>query len=111
MKLRGNHCQCSGCLEYFNSTSVFTRHRVGDWQNRGANRRCLSVVEMEAKGWLRNAGGFWIEKARQAIDPARQRRDTGETVSSDPLSLSPAPPLPADVAERGGSSIPGELRP
>jgi hypothetical protein len=66
MRLTGNRCRCSGCGEYFNSVSIFDRHRAGDWQERGANRRCLTVDQMLAKGYLKNAAGFWIEKGRAA---------------------------------------------
>jgi hypothetical protein len=62
MTLRGRHCQCRGCLEYFNSASVFDRHRVGSWANQGRERRYLTVEEIRARGWLKNAAGFWIEK-------------------------------------------------
>jgi len=58
LKLTGSRCQCRGCLEYFNSSGLFARHRVGDWQN--ATRRCLTVEQMTARGWLKNGAGFWI---------------------------------------------------
>ena len=68
MKLTGNRCRCSGCSEHFNSVSVFDRHRTGTFgtlRNPGT-RRCLSVEEMQARGWLRNAAGFWITARRPA---------------------------------------------
>ncbi len=64
MRLTGNRCRCSACGEYFNSVWTFDGHRVGNWQDRGANRRCLSVSEMQARGWLRNDAGFWISGKR-----------------------------------------------
>jgi hypothetical protein len=53
-------CQCVACGEFFKSSGTFTRHRVGNWDDRGLNRRCLTVEEMLAKGWGRNDGGFWV---------------------------------------------------
>ena len=106
MKLRGDHCQCSGppykgCGEYFNSTAAFDRHRVGPFMPPGL-RRCLTVPEMLAKGMVRNSKGFWVSEpmpllARgrrkpRAIDPTpypesafragrRPQRHTGHSVA------------------------------
>jgi hypothetical protein len=72
-RLTGCRCRCSGCGEYFNSVSVFDRHRIGNWEAEGGNRRCLTVPEMLSRGWRLNARSFWIE--RQRIDAPRRRRD------------------------------------
>jgi len=72
-KLTGSRCQCPRCGEHFNSVSVFDRHRVGNWEAEGRNRRCLTVLEMLSRGWRLNRRGFWIE--RQRIDAPRRRRD------------------------------------
>lgn len=72
-RLTGSRCQCCKCGEIFNSTSTFTRHRVGNWESLGANRRCLNPDQMTARGWSRNPEGFWIERKR--IDAARIGRD------------------------------------
>ncbi len=69
LALRGNRCECTACLQPFNSTSTFDRHRVGAFEcpdSPGA-RRCLSPSEMAAKGWLHNPAGFWIRAARPAV--------------------------------------------
>ena len=68
LRLTGSRCQCPACGEYFNSTSTFDRHRVGDFAKPGqlmGTRRCLFVSDLVAKGWGRNAAGFWIERARE----------------------------------------------
>lgn len=65
MKLTGKHCVCYRCGEYFNSASTFDGHRVGDWRERGTHRRCLTVAEMTALGWLKNAGDYWIRERMQ----------------------------------------------
>jgi hypothetical protein len=68
-KLTGNRCRCSACGDYFNSTSTFDRHRAGTFAARGTGshaRRCLTADELRAKGWARNAAGFWIERPRKA---------------------------------------------
>lgn len=69
MKLTGNRCQCTGCGEYFNSAYTFDGHRVGLFApiNRPNTRRCLTVAEMMAKGWLRNDAGFWISGKRPTL--------------------------------------------
>jgi hypothetical protein len=65
--LTGNRCQCPTCGEVFNSLSVFDRHRVGSFEGPASAcaRRCLSVVEMAARGWSRNGAGYWIERRRE----------------------------------------------
>jgi hypothetical protein len=60
--LRGDHCLCRACSEYFNSTGMFDRHRVGRYSPM--ERRCLSPLEMRAKGYLQNDSGFWIRSKR-----------------------------------------------
>lgn len=66
--LSGNRCQCPACGDWFNSTSTFDRHRVGTFESAGVanTRRCLVEVELTARGWSLNAGGFWIERRREA---------------------------------------------
>ncbi len=60
MKLTGN---------YFNSAYTFDGHRVGLFApiSRPDTRRCLTATQMLAKGWLRNAAGFWISGKRPAV--------------------------------------------
>jgi hypothetical protein len=71
--LRGNRCQCTGCGDLFNSTSTFDRHRTGRYDVIGA-RRCLTSEELTARGWSRNAAGFWIERPmRRRLDEATQQ--------------------------------------
>jgi hypothetical protein len=72
-RLTGSRCRCTACGGLFNSVSVFDRHRVGNLENRGANRRCLTIPQMQAKGWRVNARGFWIERLR--FDTARRSGD------------------------------------
>lgn len=52
-------CRCAACGEYFARSGLFTKHRVGNWQERGANRRCLTVAQMSKRGWKMDAEGFW----------------------------------------------------
>ena len=61
--LSGNRCECAACGERFNRVSTFDKHRVGEFAKPGewANtRRCLSVDEMQAKGWRANDKGYWV---------------------------------------------------
>ena len=62
-KLSGDRNQCQGCKEYFNSTFAFDKHRTGE---HGVSRRCLTPVEMTAKGMAVNAWGFWVSSLRDA---------------------------------------------
>lgn len=60
MKLSGDRNQCRGCGEFFNSSFAFDKHRTGSF---GKDRRCLTAMEMSAKGMSKNAAGFWISAA------------------------------------------------
>ena len=55
--LRGDRNQCKGCMEYFNSTGAFEKHRTGQ---HGVDRRCRTPEEMIAKGFSLNAAGYWV---------------------------------------------------
>ncbi len=61
--LRGDRNQCPTCGEYFNSTKAFDRHRTGRF---GVDRRCMTVVEMTARGMVLNKAGFWITERHSA---------------------------------------------
>jgi hypothetical protein len=69
VKLTGNRCRCSACGERFNSAKTFDGHRVGPFSpiTRPTQRRCLSVEQMQAKGWLLNDAGFWISGKRPTV--------------------------------------------
>ena len=56
MKLTGSRNQCGACHQYFNSNYVFSQHRVGE---HGKDRRCMTMTEMQDKGWKKNTAGFW----------------------------------------------------
>jgi hypothetical protein len=79
-RLRGNNqCRCSACGQLFATVWTFDRHRTGDY---ASGRRCLSISEMLAKGWIQNAALFWIRGHRPniALDLSRyaQNRRTSE---------------------------------
>lgn len=57
-KLSGCRCQCATCGECFGSVRGFDRHRIGTVGE--PDRRCLTVPEMIANGWRRNARGFLL---------------------------------------------------
>ncbi len=59
-KLNGDHCQCAGCGQYFNSTAAFDKHRVGPYHKR----RCLLPNEMEAIGMAASKTNWWITSKR-----------------------------------------------
>jgi hypothetical protein len=68
--LRGDHCFCNSCGLYFNSTSAFDRHRTGPYVpiTQPAERRCLTVEEMSAKGMVLNSSGFYIRNRKPIPD-------------------------------------------
>lgn len=61
MKLTGNRCQCAACGKYFNGVQPFDAHRVGE---HGVNRHCMSVAQLLAEGFEKNAAGFWMTDSR-----------------------------------------------
>lgn len=71
-KVTGDRNQCPGCLELFNSSAAFDKHRHGDF---GKSRRCMTVEEMKAKGMDKNSSGYWVTAlnpmfAQQATESA-----------------------------------------
>jgi hypothetical protein len=65
-RLTGNRSQCPTCGEYFNGVQPFDKHRTGRYAKPGewqGDRRCLAVAEMRARGFIRNAAGFWCDRA------------------------------------------------
>ena len=56
-KLTHKRCRCRGCGEYFNTVALFDKHRRGKF---GVNRQCLTIEEMQSKGWALNSAGFWV---------------------------------------------------
>jgi len=60
-KLSGDHCQCSVCGEYFNSTAAFDKHRTG----QGSNRRCLLLSDMFRAGMAISSRGWWVTSAEK----------------------------------------------
>ena len=61
-ELHGDHNQCPGCGQYFNSTFAFDKHRIGAF---GVDRRCMDLQEMEKAGMALNAGGWWVSERYQ----------------------------------------------
>jgi hypothetical protein len=97
-RLTGNRCQCPTCGEYFNGAQPFDKHRTGRYAKPGAwqgTRRCLAVAEMEAAGFIRNAAGFWCDRA-SAEHAMRLRahgfpahREYGAMVDTHPMPEAP----------------------
>lgn len=67
MKLTGDHNQCQGCKEHFNSTLAFDKHRHGDFGNYDNPRRCLTPTQMAAIGMAKNSTGWWVTKLRTDV--------------------------------------------
>lgn len=80
--LRGCRCECPTCLERFGSIRGFDRHRMGEYRAPGAltdTRRCLTLAEMIAAGWQRNACGFLLTP-----DPRRTVADCPHDTATVP---------------------------
>lgn len=93
-------CRCMECGEYFNSSGTFSRHRTGDWDDRGANRRCLTIAEMVAKGWEKSKSGHWITSRRSPAAPTRRSAstphpDTGHALDSGAVGTRPEADSPS----------------
>lgn len=71
LPLRGDHCQCAACSEYFNSTGAFDRHRSAP---HGGDRRCLTPAEMLARRMAVSAAGWWVTSVREDA-PCGSSRD------------------------------------
>lgn len=72
-KLRGDHCRCVACNEYFNSTKAFDKHRIG---------RCMTVGEMLQCKMVKNSGGWWLSSSRdvKTIPRANTTAITGAAI-------------------------------
>jgi len=97
-RLTGNRCQCPTCGEYFNGVQPFDKHRAGRYAKPGewqGNRRCLTVADMEARRFIRNAAGFWCERAsaEHAMQPRAHgfstHRARGAMVGMHPTTEAP----------------------
>lgn len=69
-KLRGNHCRCSPCGEYFNSVAAFDKHRIGDH----GDRKCRTTDEMLAAG-MAMSNGWWVTAKNDAQAFTAMRRN------------------------------------
>jgi len=97
-RLTGNRCQCPTCGEYFNGVQPFDKHRTGEYAKPGecqGNRRCLAAPEMEARGFIRNAAGFWCDRAaaQHAMRP-RAPEFPARRAPSAMVQHAPAPRAP-----------------
>jgi hypothetical protein len=59
LPLTGKRTQCTACQEYFNSESAFDAHCYGSYVGI---RRCLTPEQITEKGFVKNAGGYWVTK-------------------------------------------------
>jgi hypothetical protein len=68
-RLSGGRCRCSACGLYFTGTREFDRHRTGPYAKQGewhGKRRCLSLLELQERGWRMNDRGFWMQSRPEA---------------------------------------------
>lgn len=74
MKLTGKRCQCAACGLYFKSASGFDRHRHGKYTLDPNTRHCLTVAELQSKGWTLNPAGVWLLPSKGREWPIRARQ-------------------------------------
>ena len=60
-RLTGDHNECPGCGQLFNSTAAFDKHRTGSYNP--PERRCLTGQEMLAKGMAMSGAGWWVTES------------------------------------------------
>jgi predicted nucleic acid-binding Zn ribbon protein len=70
-KLAGDHCQCTACGNYFNSTAAFDKHRWGDYEDR----HCKSEEQMFAAGMALSGTGWWLTAKRDDSSLDRVHRN------------------------------------
>jgi len=77
-RLTGDRNQCPACGKYFNSTKAFDKHRTGRY---GVDRGCLDESEMQSRGMIENACGFWIsERQRSSVTESLRLTNTARSV-------------------------------
>lgn len=89
-KLTGGRCQCPTCGRPFSSVREFDRHRIGSYAKPGkmkGNRRCLTVAELEARGWRTNPRGFYMQPR-----PERAPAGLGASRAAPPAMVIQGPP-------------------
>lgn len=73
MRLTGHRCQCAACGKFFSRSSVFDKHRTGEY---GGGRRCMTAAEMEEKGMRLTEAGVWVgENAEVRSRRVRERKE------------------------------------
>lgn len=73
--LKGGRCQCGACGQFFSSVREFDRHRVGSYGEHAhdpGTRRCLTVAELDARGWRIDARGFRMQSRPQRAPAGEQ---------------------------------------
>lgn len=81
--LRGDHNQCAGCSEFFNSSRAFEKHRAGE--HEGGQRRCLTPDEMRERGMALNSSGWWVGSLRENASPNSSRDSVGDFLTDADL--------------------------
>jgi hypothetical protein len=58
--MNNGSCRCESCGQRFRSLTAFDMHRTGGYTTLWpADRRCVTQLEMRAKGMKRNEHGAW----------------------------------------------------
>ena len=69
-KLVGDHCMCTACGNYFNSTAAFDKHRWGDYDDR----HCYTEEQMFDRGMALSGTGWWLTAKRDDSSLSRLAR-------------------------------------
>ena len=80
--LSNSRCVCRTCGQFFNSTSMFDKHRYGEhgWNTR----KCRTEAELLEKGYAVNKDGFWVRAQmptlgfRKRVEGIKRDKEAGE---------------------------------
>lgn len=102
---------CAFCELSFTSTSAFDAHRAGPI----GTRRCLTLAELQAKGWRQNGKGWWTPADAMSDERLAARKSRG-SVPATGAGEAPALALePSQTAKRvlghSGAPSPDSGRP
>src|SRR5215510_9077057 len=89
--LRGQRNCCPTCGELFARTSGFAKHRVGSFAED--TRRCLTVPEMQERGFQREVAWFWRLPAPAGVAHWAREKSAGMAIPEGPVLTSPNGPL------------------
>lgn len=117
LAVTSQRCRCGSCGDFFNSVTAFDGHRVGPYRQlrdspHAVDRRCLAPDEMTARGWQRNASGYWTTGTMPATAfPVARQSGNGIDPATSARVASSSPPAAAAAASAAGPADAESHRP